>query len=376
MNIPPGPEALTAEWLTLALRQGGVIYHAAVVSFEAGALAEGQGFYGQLARVNLDYDRYEEGAPRSLIAKFSSANPQMRQQATGSYGREVNFYQHLASQTALPTPACYYDDIEPESGAHILLLQDLAPARSGSRVDGCSLEQARLAVQQIAIFHATWWESPRLSELHWLDDTRSNLDSMAQKEQYDQWWPLFFAQAKDHLPDQIRAIGERIGSHRGRIRRHIFGEALRTHDAVPRILRAAQHTLIHRDYQLDNLIFGTPEGGSPFAVVDWQFLSRGRGVWDVAYFLSESLQIADRRAWERGIWEEYYQILLDHNIRHYSLEQCRRDYRIALLQRFTALVSTIAAMPFSEEQRHIHLDILLPRNIAAILDHNAGELLV
>jgi hypothetical protein len=362
MNIPPGPEALTAEWLTLALRQGGVIHHAAVVSFEAGALAEGQGFYGQLARVNLDYDRYEEGAPRSLIAKFSSANPQMRQQATGSYGREVNFYQHLASQTALPTPTCYYDDIEPESGAHILLLQDLAPARSGSRVDGCSLAQARLAVQQIAIFHATWWESPRLSELHWLDDTRSNLDSVAQKEQYDQWWPLFFAQAKDHLPAPIMAMGEQLGQHRAAIRQHVF-------DTAPR-------TLIHRDYQLDNLIFGTPEGGVPFAVVDWQFHSRGRGVWDVAYFLSESLQIADRRAWERGIWEEYYQILLAHNIRHYSLEQCRRDYRIALLQRFTALVSTIAAMPFSEEQRHIHLDILLPRNIAAILDHNAGELLV
>jgi hypothetical protein len=45
------------------------------------------------------------------------------------------------------------------------------------------------------------------------------------------------------------------------------------------------------------------------------------------------------------------------------------------LQRFTALISTIGAMPFSEEQRRFHVDILLPRNSAALLDHNAGELL-
>jgi hypothetical protein len=45
------------------------------------------------------------------------------------------------------------------------------------------------------------------------------------------------------------------------------------------------------------------------------------------------------------------------------------------LQRHIALVSTIAAMPFSAEQRHIHLNLLLPRNIAAIRDHRADDLM-
>src|SRR5690606_3968059 len=114
----------------------------------------------------------------SLIAKFSSANPAMRQQALRSYAREVCFYQQLAGQTPLPTPTCYYADIDLESGLHVLLLEDLAPARSGSRIDGCTLEQARIAVQQIANFHAIWWDSPQLDELHWLGAPETKVDAV------------------------------------------------------------------------------------------------------------------------------------------------------------------------------------------------------
>jgi hypothetical protein len=32
-------------------------------------------------------------------------------------------------------------------------------------------------------------------------------------------------------------------------------------------------------------------------------------------------------------------------------------------------------MPFTQEQIQMHIDVLLPRCIAAILDHQAGELL-
>ncbi len=59
----------------------------------------------------------------------------------------------------------------------------------------------------------------------------------------------------------------------------------------------------------------------------------------------------------------------------YGFEACLLDYRYCLLQRFGALISTIAAMPFSQEQLRLHVDVLLPRNSAAILDSGAGELL-
>jgi aminoglycoside phosphotransferase (APT) family kinase protein len=177
--------------------------------------------------------------------------------------------------------------------------------------------------------------------------------------QYDEWWPLFYQQAKDQLPADLVPHSQALGSHRAFLRHHIFGGAPRT--------------LIHRDFQLDNLFFGV--GTMPFAIVDWQFLSRGLGVWDIAYFLSESLLPADRRHAEMKLLESYHQTLAQQGIDDYPFSQCLIDYRLALLQRHTALVSTIAAMPFSEEQRRLHINILLPRNIAALVDHNAFALL-
>ena len=83
----------------------------------------------------------------------------------------------------------------------------------------------------------------------------------------------------------------------------------------------------------------------------------------------------DRRAIEMDLLRAYHQILVDHGIQGFTFEQCLHNYRLSLLHRFGALISTIAAMPFTKEQIQMHIDILLPRNIAAILDHNAGALL-
>ena len=55
----------------------------------------------------------------------------MRDGTKAAYAHEVRFYQELAQQTELPTPVCYYSDIDLETGWHVLLLEDLAPARTG-----------------------------------------------------------------------------------------------------------------------------------------------------------------------------------------------------------------------------------------------------
>ena len=222
MEIPTGPEALTTDWLTSALRGEGAISKASVVSYKTKPLGEDQGFRSQIARVNLDYDLRESNAPQSLIAKFSSATPEMRERAIPIYKNEVLFYQQLAHQTDLPTPTCYYSDIDTETGMHVLLLEDLAPAHSGSRVAGCSIEQAELAIRHIANFHASWWEKPQLEELTWLTDIDTNLDPVAVTDEYNQWWPIFFQQAKHRLPDPIKELGERLDRQWADIRTHIF----------------------------------------------------------------------------------------------------------------------------------------------------------
>jgi hypothetical protein len=111
-------------------------------------------------------------------------------------------------------------------------------------------------------------------------------------------------------------------------------------------------------------------------VLDWQLMRRGRGVFDVAFVLSQSLEPQERRAVEMDLLTAYHRILLEDGVQRYTFEQCLHDYRMSLLQRFGALISTIAAMPFTREQIELHVDVLLPRCCEAILDHDVGELLV
>ncbi len=362
MKIPASPEDLDAAWLTAALRQGGALQKAAVASFEIRPLADGEGFMGQLLRVRPVYDREEPDAPASLVVKLSSQTPEMRQRVATrlAYQREVRFYQRLADQASLPTPRCYYAEVDGETGLHVLLLEDLAPGRSGSTVAGCSSEQAELAVHEIAHFHAAWWETPELERLDWLIDP--DFDPVALREAHDRWWPDFLDQAGHRLPDPARAIGARLGEHRAHVMRHL--------------MRTPPRTLVHSDYKLDNLVFGARQGNAPLVVLDWQLMRRGRGVFDVAFFLSQNLEPRERRAVEMDLLTAYHRILLDDGVRAYTFEQCLYDYRMSLLGRFGALISTIAAMPFTREQIEMHIDVLLPRCCAAILDHDAGELLV
>jgi Ser/Thr protein kinase RdoA (MazF antagonist) len=156
-------------------------------------------------------------------------------------------------------------------------------------------------------------------------------------------------------------MGENFGKQRARIEHHLF-------NAPPR-------TLLHGDYHLGNLVFATQQGGIPFAVIDWQMLRRGRGVREVAYFLSENLLPENRRAVEVSLLADYHRRLVEGGVCGYTFTDCLTDYRLALLQRFRALVSTIAVMPFTDAERQMHVDVLLPRTIAAILDHDANELL-
>jgi len=158
----------------------------------------------------------------------------------------------------------------------------------------------------------------------------------------------------------VMEIGELLGEHKGRIARHLF-------------IKKPQ-TLLHADYHLENLMFGAT-GERALFVVDWQFVKRGRGIWDVAYFLSQNLVPEDRQAIEMNLLHDYLRILDEYGVWNYSFDDAMYDYRISLLHRFGALISTVAAMPFTEEQIRMHVDVLLPRIISALLDHDCRSLL-
>ena len=55
-------------------------------------------------------------------------------------------------------------------------------------------------------------------------------------------------------------------------------------------------TLAHGDYHLENLMFPA-EGQNAPVVLDWQITMHATGVFDLGYFLSQSLTQEDRRTY-------------------------------------------------------------------------------
>ena len=361
-SIPAGPEALTPEWLTHALRSTGTITDARVTSRQLELFGEGKGFSGQIARVGLGFDRAEAGAPASLIAKFQvpHSDPDIRAAVFQArlHEREFRFYRDVAHDIALRTPRLYFCALEPETGACLLLLEDLAPAQTLNMLEGCSAEDAALVLRHLAMFHAAWWEQPRLDVMDWLPAFDAQADN--DERLYAQAWELFLKKVGDLLPEGLAPLGARLKPHVA---------------TVKRTLGQPPQTLLHGDFHLHNLLFDGAGGARSLTVIDWQACCRGRATRDLAHFLVTGLPTDRRRAHEPDLLRLYHTNLMENGVREYSFAQCLYDYRFTMLDELYFLVMVLAHLDFSNEAAARIRDMALERVGTAILDHRPGELL-
>ncbi len=305
LPFPRGPEDVTPAWMRAAT---GLPVDAVDAS------RVGTGLVGMNLRCALHYDRTPPpDAPASLVLKLPS--PDETSRATGvalrNYEREVRFYREIRHTVGIRTPHCWYADWDPVSGDFVLVLEDLAPAVQGDQVAGCGPEQARLALEELARLHAPRWGDPTLDHIDWLSRRDEQGAAMVQAL-YQHVWPNFLKTYERRLtPSQVR-LGEQLGANL----------------AAWLGRRTGALTVVHGDYRLDNLLFGTPEGGYPVAAVDWQTPGHGPGVADAAYFLGAGLLPDDRRAHERELLRAYHDALLAGGVRDFSFEDCWEQYRM------------------------------------------------
>jgi hypothetical protein len=362
MSIPAGPDQLSAEWLTEALRYTGVIQKSAVISFDTEIIGEGSGFIGSVARIRLQYDKREPDAPASLIAKFPGASPAGREIGNlfDFYNREIKFYEEIAHEVELTTPRRYFSAADPDKQEYVLVLEDLSPARVGDQAAGCTVEEAELAVRSIASFHATWWEHPRLDEIaDWMPIVDAPVHRSAEQS-YQQAWGPFLENFGAKLKPGTRETAAKIGENVIKLQTSIADRP---------------HTIIHGDYRLDNLFFGHPHEGPELAVADWQIACRGRGVFDVAYLLIGGLQPADRKQHEKRLLQLYHDLLVERGVKDYSFDQCWTEYRRMALYVFVYVVISLGTLDFANERGLALFNAWLERAATAIEELNAAELM-
>jgi len=350
------PHQVTAPWLTAVLGHAGVLGGGRVVDFDVDVVGTGQ--MADSFRFTLRYDGGGPG-PSTVVGKFTAADDTSRATALAlrTSEIEVRFYQEVAPTVGVRTPRCFHADVDPATAEFVLVLEDLAPARVGDQLRGCDVDEAALALTELASLHAPRWGDPSLERLEWLNRRSADADGVTAA-----MLPLLFDGFVDRyggvLEEDVLEVGRRL---------------------MPRLgayLRAAPGplTVQHADYRLDNLLFGTADGGAPVAVVDWQTVVLGPGAADVSYFLGAGPSVEDRRRHEERLVAVYHDALVAGGVGHYSFDACFTDYRRYAFAGY--LMAVGASMLVERTARGDEMFLAMARRHAAqIVDLRSDELI-
>jgi hypothetical protein len=355
--LPQSPQELTPEWLTAALRAGELDVE--VASLETEPFAEGAGMLSLLVRVRPQY-RFGEG-PETVIIKMPAPVEANRQTAINfqNYRREVLFYRDLANRTPARMPIVHYADII-GTEQFVLVMEDLAGYELGDQVIGATLEQARLAMTAMAELHAPFWNRVDDPEFDFIPYHYPSYHSEGLHQGSIAVWDNMVALAGDALPEEMADLKGRFLA------------------AIPRLqewITAPPRTIAQGDFRMDNLFFGHSPGQAPIAICDWQAPLRCKGAHDLAYFLSQSVPIEDRRRHERELVRLWHAGLVEGGVTHYSAEQAWEDYRRAVLVLWTYVTVIAGILDPSNDRGLAWIVEMIRRASATILDLGGIDLL-
>jgi aminoglycoside/choline kinase family phosphotransferase len=272
----------------------------------------------------------------------------------GIYRSEVMFYRELAEKALIRTPEVYAAEIDDQS-RFLLLLEDLAPARAGNQLDGCTPDEARRGLAEAALLHAAYWADGSLAARDWMyvPDAAQGFYTTAS---VDRSWTHVREIYEGGLPAEVSDVCARYVAAHERWNRP----------------RGRPRCLTHNDFRPDNMLFR--DDGGRIALVDWQTVSFLEAGMDAAYFLSGALDRDTRRSLEPELLHRYHDDLQAQGVTGYSFEQLREDYR-----HYTFAALTVAMGATLLVKRTERGDRMLMRMISDaayhVLDTDALELL-
>lgn len=352
----PTPESVDNAFLTRILQEAG---HPGAVVRDFTSEQIGTGQIGKCIRYSLELVQDVDGVPASLVGKFASDDLQSR--TTGvqlrNYLKEVNFYRELQHRLRISTPRCYYAEIVGDGPEFALFLEDLSPAEQGDQLGGCSPEVAREAILELVGLHAPSWCDPSLRGIDWIGEP-SPPSIQIVRALYNANLPGFMERYGASLEDDQREIIERVGSAES----GIFG------------LLPQPFSLVHVDYRLDNLLIDGSSTPPRVTAVDWQSITLGNPLADVAYFIGAGLLPEDRRKIERDLVREYHDALALAGVSDYAWEDCWNDYRRGTFAGFG--VTVVASLLVVQTERGDEMfTAMAQRHSRHALDLGAEEFL-
>lgn len=350
-GFPVDPSSVTAAWLSDVLRDD-------VRECRLEQIGIGVGLLGRLYRAHLEG---EPGVPASVVVKLPLPDTEARTAICEDlefYLREVRFYQEIGLANPLRPARPYFAAFDEATHDFVLVLEDLGRLRLADQIAGCTATDAETVVDAIARHHAHWWQTRRLAALPWLKTFGAPPFSTALIGNFEAAWPRCLERVGADLSPAMRIFGDRFAA----LMPWFWHEFTRP-----------PHTFLHGDLRLDQLFFAVEANDAPVTALDWQVTSKGRGAYDVAYFLSQSLSTETRRSCESELIERYAAALATHGI-DYPRDELWRDYRLTTAWCFAYPVIAAGRIDLANDRQLQLLRSALDRAAVAIEDHDVLSL--
>jgi Ecdysteroid kinase-like family len=361
-NYPLRPNDITNEWLTAALQSGGHLPSGASVSaMKRRPVGEGVGMLGLIEVVTPTYSGDAKDAPASVVVKYPTEVEANLVVATtfNVYQREVLFCQHVAPKAGMRVPKVYFSAFKGET-SFIIVMEDLSDYTMGDQVEGCSIARAEVAMRELGLLHAAFWEKVDTPEYEFLPYHFPGLHAEAMLGGARAGWDNMVSIFGDLVCDEIKSNKDRFL------------------DAVPKMqewLVEHPYTLIHGDFRMDNLMFGTKAEHSALAAIDFQGALRCKGIQDVAYLLSHNMDVTECRANEQRLVELWRSTLEANGVKGYSPDQAWSDYKRAVLYLWVYVAVIAGTLDPSNERGKAFMSAMVGRSSTAIRDLKLMELL-
>jgi hypothetical protein len=321
LPLPLTVSEITSDWLTAALRQRAD--GATVLAFEIIDVVNTTTTKVRI-RLQLDDSARLAGIPETVIVK-GGFQPHGRD-LDHMHLREVRSYRDIYPHIPMPSPICYFADFDTERRQGIVIMEDLV--QRGVRFCHATKPQtheemtSRLSV--LARFHARTWECPEIAAGgQWADLVEFFTATLPWIEHYavaEHWSRLLStprgaaASVRFHDREQMIDAWKRIAC---------FGQAL-------------PQCVLHGDVHLGNLYLEA--NGNP-AFLD-SLACRGPAMLEVAYFISASVDLADRQNWEGALVRHYLDQLALHGVEPPAFDEAMRQYAVFLIYGYFVWLAT------------------------------------